>query len=95
MKPYIELTIENLQLQSIITPQIDNYGTFSLQENNRPTCMHHGDVRLVGGDTSYDGRVEICLSNSWVQVCDSHDWNVLDSTVVCRQLTGMQNPCKK
>jgi len=55
--------------------------------------MHHGNVRLVGGETSYEGRVEICLSNSWVPVCDS-DWNLLDSTVVCRQLTGIQNPCK-
>lgn len=53
-----------------------------------------GDVRLVGGETGYEGRVEICLNDFWVSVCDS-SWNVVDSTVVCRQLTGIQNPCTK
>ena len=47
----------------------------------------HGDVRLVGGETSYEGIVEICLSSTWMLVC-GYNWNVNDSTVVCRQLTG-------
>ena len=57
------------------------------------TCTHHGDVRLVGGETSYEGIVEICLNGSWVLVCDS-SWNVQESIVVCRQLTGERNPGK-
>jgi len=51
-----------------------------------PSCTH-GDVRLVGGETSYEGIVEICLSGTWMLVC-GYNWNVDESTVVCRQLTG-------
>ena len=38
--------------------------------------------------------MEICLSGSWVVLCDS-SWNVQESTVVCRQLTGELDPSKK
>ena len=58
------------------------------------TCTHHGDVGLVGGETSNEGRVVICLNGTWVSVCDS-SWSVRESTVVCRQLTGELNPSKK
>jgi len=58
------------------------------------TCTHHGDVRLVGGETSYEGRVVICLNGTWLSVCGS-SWNVNESRVVCRQLTGELNPSKK
>ena len=54
----------------------------------------HGDIRLVGGETSYEGLVEICLSGTWMVVCGS-SWNVNESTVVCRQLTGESNPSKR
>jgi len=38
--------------------------------------------------------VEICFSGTWVLVCD-YNWNVNESTVVCRQLTGEPNPSKR
>ena len=57
------------------------------------TCTHHSDVRLVGGETSYEGIVEICLGYQ-VLVCDG-SWYVQESTVVCRQLTGEPNPSKR
>ena len=57
----------------------------------------HGDIRLVGGETSYEGLVEICLSGTWMIVCGrlGSSWNVNESTVVCRQLTGEPNPSKR
>jgi len=44
-----------------------------------------GAARLVGGNTNYEGRVEIFLDGSWVTVCDD-SWDTIDGTVVCRML---------
>ena len=55
----------------------------------------NGDIRLVGGTTAYEGRVEICWNRIWGTVC--HDfWSLFDATVACRQLgfpTTSKNLC--
>ena len=45
----------------------------------------NGDVRLMGGANSLEGRVEICLDNNYSTVCDDL-WDEEDAKVVCRQL---------
>ena len=45
----------------------------------------NGDVRLMGGANSLEGRVEICQSNVYSTVCDDF-WDELEARVVCRQL---------
>ena len=48
-------------------------------------CNITGNIRLVGGTNSSEGRVEICLNNEWGTVCDQM-WDDIDAGVVCRQL---------
>ena len=43
------------------------------------------EMRLAGGQTSFDGRVEMCLGGQWSSVCDDR-WDHRDAAVVCRQL---------
>ena len=45
----------------------------------------NGDVRLVGGSTETQGRVEICIGGTWGTVAN-YGWNVAACNVVCKQL---------
>ena len=48
------------------------------------TCST-GQMRLVGGNTSHEGRLEICLKDwgSWGTICNNQ-WSLTHTKVACR-----------
>ena len=46
---------------------------------------HEGQIRLAGGSTKWQGRVEILHAGVWGTVCDDH-WTQAEAEAVCRQL---------
>ena len=42
-------------------------------------------MQLVGGSMPAEGRVEVCIDETWSTICDS-GWSTSDANVVCRQL---------
>ena len=48
-------------------------------------------IRLVGGNSSNQGRLEVCMNSAWGSVCDSAGVFTSDEAkVVCRQLGILQ-----
>ena len=54
-----------------------------------PKCFtavcNEGELRLVGGNDQFEGRLEVCRFESWGTVCDD-GWDNNGANVACRQL---------
>ena len=61
---------------------IFNYHIIAVDE---ATSCEDGDVRLEGGFSDSNGRVEFCQYRTWGAVC-SEGWDNNDARVVCGQL---------
>ena len=58
---------------------------FSNNEISLSDNCTEGDLRLVGGRSPNEGRLEICLNEQWGTVCHDY-WSAADASVACRQL---------
>ena len=45
-----------------------------------------GEVRLVGGVSEREGRVEMCYNGVWGTVCANGGWDDMAALIVCDQL---------
>ena len=55
-------------------------------------CRSNKAVRLVGGLSSNEGRLEYCYNGAWTQLCFGN-FNIEEAIAACRQL-GYTNPSK-
>ena len=95
-----ETRLTNCLYSSISSSSALSYITFPsagviCQGNtSAPPQCEHGDVRLVGGQRTTEGRVEICAYGYWATVCENN-WDSVETELVCRQLdlpsNGMRN----
>ena len=58
----------------------------SLHPIHISVLSHSVAVRLAGGFSEAEGRVEVYINGEWGAVCGFHSWDPLNSEIVCRQL---------
>ena len=61
----------------------------SLDMNTLYGNCSDGDVRLSGGGSSNQGRLEVCINHAWGTVCNN-GFSSEEALVACRQLGKLQ-----
>nr|KAF7437889.1 hypothetical protein H0235_000280 [Vespula pensylvanica] len=56
-----------------------------LEETPQSSPMDSIPVRLLGGKTNLEGRLQVRIGEKWGTVCN-YGWTILDASIVCHQL---------
>ena len=64
------------------------FHSIALNATTYSNCTN-GDVRLVGGVSQYQGRVEVCLNRAWGTVCAYSTWGSMEAKIICNQIGGL------
>lgn len=90
------LAIIQLDYVAMVTIFITDAAIELLYTIESTNCME-GDVRLVNGSFTTEGRVEVCSDGIWGTVCGK-GFNAIDAYVVCKELglglSGMSFNCR-
>lgn len=78
-----------LQEASLVIFVANTFDNYNIIIQHSEPCEPEGAVRLVDGQSSLEGRLEICNNTVWGTVCNEN-WDESDARVVCRQL-GVDN----
>ncbi|XP_039874446.1 deleted in malignant brain tumors 1 protein-like isoform X2 [Simochromis diagramma] len=70
---------------SLMQCSFRDYSRSVMDRIEEASVVCSGNVRLTGGSSHCDGRVEYFDKNQWGTVC-AESWDMNDATVVCRQL---------
>ncbi|KAL6268222.1 hypothetical protein P5V15_001333 [Pogonomyrmex californicus] len=64
---------------------LPNNDTLAMEDTIQTDETESVPVRLLGGKTNLEGRLQIKIGNKWGTVCN-YGWTILDAALVCHQL---------
>ncbi|CAH0560148.1 unnamed protein product [Brassicogethes aeneus] len=83
-----------LKEEIAFTPENETYEFEMLQEENTEVITEVEPkipIRLLGGNTETEGRLQIKVNNQWGTVCN-YGWTIENAALVCQQLGYVLNP---
>lgn len=84
-----------LKEELVVQPENDTYETYQTEHYESETELIELEpkvpIRLLGGKTVHEGRLQIKLENQWGTVCN-YKWTIQNAALVCQQLGLVLNP---
>lgn len=85
----IRLTLKE-EIKHPVENDTDETNLYDL-ETEPPTAESNVPIRLLGGPTGTEGRLQLRINNTWGTVCN-YGWTIENAALVCQQLGLVLNP---